>query len=220
YALHNVARIEKGERILIHAAAGGVGLAAVQLAHRAGAEGFAAAGASFKRDLLNGLGIRHVLDSRPVSFADQIMELTNGEGVDVVLNSLSGDAIGKSLSTLRPYGRFVEIGKRDIYENNQLELRPFRNNLTYSAVDLDKLCSQRPDLVRNLLHDVMSQFEKGELYPITYRVFPIGEAVNALRYMAQAKHIGKVVIDLHEPKVNVTAAEPLPVSFRPDGTYV
>ncbi|WP_341809953.1 zinc-binding dehydrogenase [Paraburkholderia tuberum] len=131
YALHTLGQLKKGERVLIHAAAGGVGLAAIQLAQAAGAEVFATAGTQVKRDLLRALGIRHVADSRSLCFADEILEETGGDGVDIVLNSLSGESISKSFSVLRTYGRFIEIGKRDIIENSKIELRPFRKNLSY-----------------------------------------------------------------------------------------
>jgi acyl transferase domain-containing protein/NADPH:quinone reductase-like Zn-dependent oxidoreductase/acyl carrier protein/ubiquinone/menaquinone biosynthesis C-methylase UbiE len=220
YALHHVARMAKGERVLIHAAAGGVGLAALQLAQRAGAEVFATAGSLAKRDLLRALGVRYVYDSRSLAFADEILEATGGEGVDIVLNSLAGDAIAKSFAVLRSYGRFVEIGKRDIYENNRIELRPFRNNLSYFAVDLDKLCAQRPDYVRALMRETMKDFTDGSLHPLAHRVFSIQDVVSAFRYIAQGKHIGKVVINLRNAEVVVTPPRKKKVTFRADATYL
>jgi len=220
YSLHQVARMAKGERVLIHAAAGGVGLAALQLAQRAGAEVFATAGSQSKRDLLRALGVRYVYDSRSLTFADEILEATHGEGVDIVLNSLAGPAIAKSFSTLSSYGRFVEIGKRDIYENNRIELRPFRNNLSYFAVDLDKLCAQRPEYVRALMRDTMKDFADGSLHPLSYRAFSIEDVVSAFRYVAQGKHIGKVVINLRNAEVVVTPPRKKQVAFRGDATYL
>src|SRR5262249_12263385 len=116
YSLHTLGRMQRGERVLIHAATGGVGLAAVQLALYAEAIVFATAGSPEKRDLLAALGVPHVMDSRSLAFADEVRTLTGGEGVDIVLNSLAGEAIDKSLSLLRPYGRFIEIGKTDIFK--------------------------------------------------------------------------------------------------------
>ncbi len=220
YSLHYIARMQKGERVLIHAAAGGVGLAAIQLALKAGAEVYATAGSNSKRNLLRALGVRHVMDSRSLAFADETMELTNGKGVDIVLNSLAGDAIAKSVSVLSPYGRFIEIGKRDIYENSKMELGPFRNNLSYFAVDLDKLCAQRPEFVRSVMRDLMLSFGDKELRPLSYRVFPISEIVSAFRYMAQGKHIGKVVVSLRNSEVVVTPPPKKTVEFRADATYL
>jgi acyl transferase domain-containing protein len=161
YALHDLARLRAGERILIHAAAGGVGLAAIQYARHVGAEIFATAGSPEKRAYLHSLGVQHVMDSRSLAFADEIMTITGGEGVDVVLNSLAGDAIPKSISTLRAYGRFLEIGKRDIYQNSKLQLRPFRKNLSFFAIDLGRLFQERPAMAGQLLRDVMKLMDLG-----------------------------------------------------------
>lgn len=220
YSLHHLGGIRKGDRILIHAAMGGVGLAAIQLAQRAGAEVFATAGSAAKRDLLKALGVQHVMNSRSLAFGDEVMEITKGMGVNIVINSLSGEAIQKSLSVLSSYGRFIEIGKRDIYENNKLGLRPFRNNLTYSAVDLDRLCAERPEVGRELLLEVMKFFEDKKFSPLPHRVFPISEIVSAFRYMAQAKHIGKVVVSFQDSQVDVTPPTPKPFKCREDGTYL
>jgi len=219
YSLHYLGRMQAGDRVLIHAAAGGVGLAAIQLAQRAGAEVFATAGTPAKRDLLRALGVKYVMDSRSLAFADEVREATGGQGVDIVLNSLAGEAIPKSLSVLSAYGRFIEIGKRDIYEDSKLGLRPFRNNLSLFAVDLDKLCAQRPQLVRTFLRDVMQGFEDGSLHALPHRVFSVADIVSAFRYMAQAKHTGKVVVSMHDDVV-VTPAARGPLTLRDDGTYL
>lgn len=216
YALEHVARLTAGERVLIHAAAGGVGLAAVQLAQAIGAEVFATAGSPEKRDLLRSLGIRHVMDSRTLAFADEVKEITAGKGVDVVLNSLAGEFIPRSLSTLGPYGRFVEIGRRDIYENSRLGLLPFQNNLSFSAIDLDRMFVERPALVGSILHDLMQRAERGEIRPLPSVSFPISDIVGAFRHMAQARHIGKIVVSLDVPEVEVNA----PLTIRPDATYL
>ena len=126
HALCTLARLGKGERVLIHAGAGGVGLAAIQIAQAVGAEIFATAGSDTKRDYLRSLGVHHVMDSRSLDFADEILEITSGYGVDVVLNSLPGEAITKSISILAAYGRFLEIGKTDIYQNRRIGLLPFQ----------------------------------------------------------------------------------------------
>src|SRR3954453_14617544 len=218
-SLHYLGPMQAGDRMLIHSAAGGVGLAAIQLAQRAGAEIFATAGTPAKRDLLRAMGVKHVMDSRSLAFADEVMRSTGGRGVDIVLNSLAGEAIPKSLSTLASYGKFIEIGKRDIYEDSKLGLRPFRNNLSLFAVDLDKLCAQRPELVGSFLHDLMRGFEDGSLHPLPHRVFSVPDVVSAFRYMAQAKHIGKVVVSMHEEVAVALRAEET-LALRDDGTYL
>ena len=193
YALHHAGRIRAGERILIHAAAGGVGLAAVMLAREAGAEIFATAGRPEKREYLESLGVRHAMDSRSLRFAEEIMERTGGEGVDLVLNSLAGEFIPKSLSVLREFGRFLEIGRRDIYEDAALRLFPFRRNLSFHAIDLQPM---RPERLAALLAETLEPFRSGAPAPLPYRRFEADEAQDAFRLMRRSLHIGKIVIGI------------------------
>jgi NADPH:quinone reductase-like Zn-dependent oxidoreductase/acyl carrier protein len=220
YALNHLGRLSEGERVLIHSATGGVGLAAIQLARRAGAEIFATAGTEEKRNLLRSLGIEHVMDSRTLAFADQVLEATEGRGVDVVLNSLAGEAIHKGLAILADDGRFLEIGKRDIYQNSRLGLRPFRKNLSFMGIDLDRAFRDRPRLLARLFEELMEGFQDGSLTPLCHRVFPMANVVGAFRYMAQAKHIGKVVVSLQEQEVSVAPSSEDEVRFVEDGTYL
>ena len=196
YSLHTLGRMQPGERVLIHSAAGGVGLAAVQLAFKAGAIVFATAGSPEKRQLLSALGVPHVMDSRSLAFADEVLDLTDGEGVDLVLNSLSGDAIDKNLSILRPLGRYIEIGLIDIYKNRKVGMRPLRENISLFAVDLSRIFDQRADFPRLLLNQVLALFSSNDLRPLSHRVFPIGRLVEAFRNMAQAKHVGKLIVSI------------------------
>ncbi len=196
YALCKLAQLDRGERVLIHAAAGGVGLAAIQIAQHLGAEVFATAGSDEKRDVLRRLGVKHVFSSRSLDFAEQIMEVTGREGVDVVLNSLPGEAIASSLGVLRAYGRFLEIGKTDIYQNRKIGLLPFQDNLSYFAIDLDRLLRQRPATVTSLFAEVMQLFENGVYQPLPLTEFPARNVAGAFRYMAQRKNIGKVVVSI------------------------
>lgn len=205
YALNHLARLRQGERVLIHSATGGVGLAAIQVARDVGAEIFATAGSPDKRTYLESLGIRHVMDSRSIEFADEIMRITDGEGVDVVLNSLPGAALAAGVRVLRPFGRFLEIGKRDIYENAALGLLPFRKNLSFHAIDLDRLCVERPALVGVLLREVADRLESGQLQPLPQQVWPISQMEDAMRFMAQARHTGKIVLSVEDPRVVLSA---------------
>lgn len=230
YALQELARLRAGERVLIHSATGGTGLAAVKIAQVVGAELFATAGNEEKRDYLRSLGIRHVYDSRVLAFADEIMATTNDQGVDVILNSLVGEAITKGLEILAPYGRFLEIGKRDIYGNSQIGLWPFQKNLSYFGIDLARMSTERRDLFRSLLQNVVQHFADGTLQPPPLRIFPMSQAAEAFRYMAQAKHIGKIILSVEdeagglrsEEKEEVPLASALPeeLLFRPNATYV
>jgi NADPH:quinone reductase-like Zn-dependent oxidoreductase/NAD(P)-dependent dehydrogenase (short-subunit alcohol dehydrogenase family)/acyl carrier protein len=199
YALHQLAQLQPGEKVLIHGAAGGVGIAAIQIAKWLGAEIYATAGSDEKRDFLRLSGVEHIYDSRSLAFADEILADTAGAGVDVVLNSLAGEAINRNFRVLKPFGRFIELGKRDFYENTKIGLRPFRNNISYFGVDADQLMQVRPDLTRKLFAEVMNLFAEGTLHPLPYTVFEANDIVDAFRYMQQAKQIGKIVVTYHQP---------------------
>ena len=219
YGLHQLAQVQSGERVLIHAATGGVGLAAIQLALRAGAEVFATAGSPEKRDYLRTLGIRHIYDSRTVAFAEQILADTNGQGVDVVLNSLTGAAIPAGLSILAPYGRFIEIGKRDVYDNTALGMWPFHKSLSFHMVDLERMTRERPAQVGRMLRDVLEAFDDGSLRPLPTQSFSMAAASEAFRLMAQARHIGKIALTTRDaggawPVVAATGP------FDPEGAYL
>ncbi|MEO0530090.1 MAG: SDR family NAD(P)-dependent oxidoreductase, partial [Planctomycetota bacterium] len=209
HALVRLAQLDAGERVLIHAAAGGVGLAALQIAQHLGAEVFATAGSDEKRDLLRSLGVRHVMDSRSLDFVNEVREATDGEGVDVVLNSLPGEAIDASLGLLRAYGRFCEIGKIDIYQDRKIGLLPFQDNLSYFAIDLDRLLRERPEQVRRLFADVMRQFAEGVYKPLAFTGFAAEQTPDAFRYMSQRKNIGKVVVSMQSASAETDTTGPV-----------
>ncbi|MDB5313855.1 MAG: mycocerosate synthase [Gemmataceae bacterium] len=219
YALDHLAHLAPGERVLIHSAAGGVGLAAVQLARRTGAEVFATAGTPQKREYLSGLGIPHVMDSRTLAFADEVLERTAGRGVDVVLNSLAGAAITRGLDCLAEYGRFLEIGKRDIYGNSRVGLKPFRKNLSFLAIDLDRVMRERPAVLGSLLGRLAAEFRDGQLTPPPCRTFPVADVAAAFRHMQAGKHIGKVVVSMTERPPGVEPGDD-PPTFRKDASYL
>lgn len=205
YALRQLANLQPGERVLIHGAAGGVGIAAVQLARHLGAEVFATAGSAEKREFVALLGADHVFDSRSLAYAEQILAATGGEGVDVVLNSLAGEAIRRNLQVLRPFGRFLELGKRDFFENTPIGLRPFKDNISYFGIDADQLLIARPDLAGRVFREVMALFRSGVLSPLPVRAFPAERVVDAFRYMQQAKQIGKVVVSFDGARITPQA---------------
>ncbi|NUS73391.1 MAG: SDR family NAD(P)-dependent oxidoreductase [Corynebacteriales bacterium] len=217
YALNELARVKPGDRVLIHAAAGGTGLAAIQIAQRAGAEVFATAGSPQKRALLRSLGVTHVMDSRSLDFVQEIADATSGQGVDVVVNSIAGEAATRSLDCLAPYGRFVEIGKRDFLDDRRLGLRPFLRNLSYFSFDLRQLLVDRPQHVHAELATLMRLFEVGDLTALPYREFHPDQTRSAFRHMAGARHIGKLVVAMDEKDVLVETS-PMPMSF--DGTWL
>ena len=206
YALHQLARLQPGERVLIHSAAGGVGQAAIQWAQHVGAEIYASAGSPAKRELLRHMGVQHVSDSRSADFVKDILEWTQGggnEGVDVVLNSLAGPLMEDSLKLLRDHGRFIELGLRDSLANSTLGLRPFLRNLSFSLVDLAAMIRERPAQVGALLREVMAWVEKGVLRPLPCRVYPLSALAEALNDMAQGKHTGKLLVSLDDAGARV-----------------
>jgi acyl transferase domain-containing protein/NADPH:quinone reductase-like Zn-dependent oxidoreductase/acyl carrier protein len=194
YALHHLAGLAEGEKVLIHGAAGGVGLAAIQVAKWRGAEVFATVGSEEKRTFVHLLGADHILDSRSLAYADQILEATGGRGVDVVLNSLAGEAINRNFRVLRPFGRFLELGKRDYYENTRIGLRPFRNNISYFGIDADQLMRERPQLTQRLFGEMLQLFHEGILHALPYQAFEAREVIDAFRHMQQARQLGKIVV--------------------------
>ena len=220
YALNKLARLGHDERVLVHTATGGTGLAGIQLARFLGAEVFATAGSEDKRAYLRSMGIEHVMDSRTLEFAGEVLDKTGGEGVDVVLNTLTGDGRTRSLEILAPYGRFVELSKRDIYENGQLAMTPFRKSLSYAAVDLAGMLVERPTLLGDLLKEVMQLFDMGVFQTLPVKTFPASEIREAFRLMAQAKHIGKIVVTMSEPDVRILPAEEPKPTIHANATYL
>ncbi|PSF37367.1 beta-ketoacyl synthase [Aphanothece hegewaldii CCALA 016] len=194
YALHHIAKISRGDRILIHAAASGTGMAVVQIAQKAGAEVFATASPK-KWDALRKMGVQHLMNSRSLDFASIIQKITQGKGVDIVLNSLSGEFIPKSLSVLSEKGRFIEIGKRDIWTTEQVhQLKP---NVEYFLVDLMTVAQKEPQFVQSMLMQLVQQFQEKTLKPLPYKTYPISESSTAFRRMSLGQHIGKIVITPH-----------------------
>lgn len=220
YAFDYLARLEPGETVLIHGAAGGVGLAAVQIAKLKGAKIIGTAGSPLKRRVLELLGVDHVLNSRTLDFAEEVMQITDGKGVDVILNSLAGEAILRNLNCLKPFGRFLEIGKRDFYANSRIGLRPFRNNLSYFGIDADTLLVERPDLGRRMFAQVLEQFRAGHLHPLPHQRVPISRASEAFRLMQQSRHIGKIVISTEMDRRDALRIVPARSTLRGDGTYL
>ncbi|MDQ0318929.1 acyl transferase domain-containing protein/NADPH:quinone reductase-like Zn-dependent oxidoreductase/acyl carrier protein/short-subunit dehydrogenase [Pararhizobium capsulatum DSM 1112] len=194
YALMELGRIRAGETVLIHGAAGGVGLAALQIAKLAGAKVIATAGTREKRRFVTMLGADHVFDSRTLGFVEDVRNVTDGEGVDLVLNSLFSEAMEQSLGLVKPFGRFLELGKRDYYADSKIGLRPFRRNISYFGIDADQLLVNAPDLTKRIFTEIGTLFEEGKLVPLPYRAFNFDEIGNAFRLMQNAGHIGKIVV--------------------------
>ncbi|WP_373029969.1 SDR family NAD(P)-dependent oxidoreductase [Sulfitobacter sp.] len=222
YALDYLARLGEGETVLIHGGAGGVGLAAIAVAQRVGARVIATAGSPVKQNLLAELGVDHVLSSRDMVFVSQIREITDGRGLDVVLNSLAGPAMEASLGLLRPYGRFLELGKQDYYANTSVGLRALKDNISYHGIDVDSLLADRPEIAKAVLKDVMAHVADGQYPPLPMTVFEAEDVAEAFRLMQRSGQIGKVVVT--PPNVgSLASSEPAQSPMfmaRPDGWHV
>ncbi|WP_170985043.1 SDR family NAD(P)-dependent oxidoreductase [Roseomonas sp. AR75] len=199
YALEECARLQPEETVLIHGGAGAVGLAALQVAQANGARVAMTAGSAAKRAFLRAAGADLVLDSRDPGFADAL-RAEWPEGVDVVLNSLAGEAMERSLALTKPFGRFVELGKRDFVENRRAPLRPLRRNATYYAVDVDELPRARPALAARLLARITEGLRDGTFRPLPLSVFGPEEVEAAFRTLQASAHVGKLVIRPPAPR--------------------
>lgn len=211
YALHEAGKLRAGERVLIHAGTGGVGLAAVQIARSIGAEVFATAGTDAKRAFLRSIGVTHVFSSRTTDFADGIARATGGRGVDVVLNSLAGEFIAASVSALAPEGRFLEIGKRDIWSAERF--RAERPRGAYHVIDLASGTPATHAALTVAFRTVIDRASRGEITPLPLQLYPWHKAAAAFRQMAQAGHIGKIVVT---PPTGTRDD----AMVRPDATYL
>jgi acyl transferase domain-containing protein/NADPH:quinone reductase-like Zn-dependent oxidoreductase/NAD(P)-dependent dehydrogenase (short-subunit alcohol dehydrogenase family)/acyl carrier protein len=215
YGLITLGQLRAKEWVLVHAAAGAVGMAAIQVAQAGRANVIATAGSPAKRGLLRSLGIEHVFDSRSLRFVDDIRRI-RPEGVDVVLNSLAGEAMERSIACLRPFGRFIELGKRDYVSNTHIGLRPFRKNISYFGVDVDQLVGRRASVGRKAFEAIIRKFEQRDYRPLPHSTFPAADTVKAFGAMQKATHIGKLVV---QPPQQV----PLPEAdlvISPDRTHL
>jgi acyl transferase domain-containing protein/acyl carrier protein len=209
YGLEHLAQLQPGDRVLIHSAAGGVGQAAVQIAQQRGAEIFATASPS-KWALLQSQGIRHIFNSRTLDFKQQILNQTNGQGIEVVFNSLTGAFIPHSLAVLASRGRFVEIGKVGIWTSQQVQQQ--RPDVIYAPFDLGEVAQQTPAVIQSCLQTLQERFDRrrpvkddrAHLLPLPHQVFPLHQIKEAFRWMQQGKHQGKIVIRFPEPRIKET----------------
>ncbi len=219
HALQVSARLQSGESVLIHSAAGGVGLAALQVAKTAGAVVIATASSEAKRSYLRECGADCVLDSSSLEFVGEVRRFTDGRGVDVVLNSLAGDALTASFGLIAPYGRFIEIGKRDIIENQGLPMGIFNRNASFIAIDLDRMFIDRPDQVRLSLKECLEALASGRFVPLPGETLPASEAEKAFRLMGDRSRIGRVHLRYagESAAVNVEQGN---LEIRPDKAYL
>ncbi|KAM3072030.1 hypothetical protein ACMFMF_007424 [Clarireedia jacksonii] len=225
HSLVEVARVQPGEIVLIHSGAGGTGQAAIQIAQYLGAKVMTTVGTKEKMHFLMArynIPPEYIFSSRDTVFAKSIKRLTSGRGVDVVLNSLSGEGLAASWECIAPYGRFIEIGKKDIFSHNTLQMYHFARNVTFSAVDLSNMSTERPELLLKSLNAILSLVAKGELKPSQpMQVYGVSELEKAFRRMQSGKNSGKIVIEMRPDDYVEAVLDTKPSSFLDsNATYV
>ncbi|KAK2806488.1 Type I Iterative PKS [Emmonsiellopsis sp. PD_5] len=224
YSLTYVGRLAAGEKILIHSAAGGVGQAAIQYAQALGAEIFATVSSVEKMEFLKkeyGIPEDHVFSSRDASFAQGVMRMTDNSGVDVVLNSLSRDHLRRTWECVAPFGRFIEIGKKDLLAGGKLDMSPFIHNITFAGVDLLALATSKPRVIKELLSETMSLWENKKIkgaYPITELSY--SQLKQGFRMLQSGHTIGKVVFTPDQDDLVPVIPKQTPYAFQPDASYV
>ncbi|MFI6044053.1 SDR family NAD(P)-dependent oxidoreductase [Nocardia sp. NPDC051321] len=198
-ALVDAARVRPGEIVLVHGGAGGVGLAAMQVARQLGAVIIATAGSEERRAYALAAGAHHAIDSRTVAFVDDVLRITEGHGADVVLSSVPGEFVRQNLNVAAEFGRIVEIGKADIYGGGVLDLRPFDRNLSFIALDLDRLMRLRPLVVRQHTHALVEKLKNGSYRHLPFEMYPSSDIAAAFEAVVRPQRIGRVVLDLDQP---------------------
>ncbi len=199
YALSDIGRLSRGESILIHAAAGGVGQAAIMLAQETKAEVFVTVGSQYKKDLIMQtyrIPESHIFSSRDTSFEQELMIMTNQKGVDVVLNSTAGEILRQSWQCLAPFGRFIEIGKRDLLQNSTLQMGKFLDSVFFSAVDIGALVDTKPHIFKRVFNDVIKKLQENRIRPVSpITAYSMSDIEQAMRQMQSGKHSGKIIIE-------------------------
>lgn len=213
YSLVTVGQLQRGESVLVHAAAGGVGQAAIMIAQAIGAQIYATVGHETKKEhLIAVYGLRgdRIFSSRSPHFGQQLREATNQIGIDVVLNSLGGELLRVSWESLAKFGRFIEIGRRDIDRNSRLDMGVFSKSITFASVDLEMLREEKPTLMQNLLKEVMDLFRCGKVRTVTpVKIFSIEDLDSAFHGLQSGTMMGKAVIEpLPGQKVKVSSISP------------
>ncbi|XXG97441.1 hypothetical protein Hte_003742 [Hypoxylon texense] len=228
YALHDRAKLRRGESVLIHAGSGALGIAAIGIAQSYGGVVFATASSPAKKAFLEancGIPASHIFSSRDSSFVSRIMTMTGGRGVDVVINSLVGDLLHASWSCLANFGRFVEVGKRELVDAGRLDMRGFLRNATFTAFDLEELILSKDQFHQNIVYgkveEALKLYRSGDIQLPPIAVFDISAIGQAYRYFSTKDRVGKVVISLEDPKSHIQAAEPEYLTvFNPEKVYL
>lgn len=220
YAFYKLADLQPGETVLVHGAAGGMGMAAVQIAANMGAVVYATAGSEERRRAALDLGATAAFDSRSVGFVDDILQITDGRGVDVIYNSLPGEMIAQNFAVAGEFCRIIEIGKADIYFGGATDLKPFSGNLSFHSIDMDRMLRLRPEIFRELRRECTEMLTAGKLTALPYTRFPIEEIVGAFEAVFRAEHMGRIVLDLRDQTPTLLPRKSEPVPVRPGHSYL
>ena len=219
YALKHAARVQPGDWVLVAGGAGGVGMAAVQIAAKAGARVIATASTSERANLLRTLGAEHVIDSRSLSAIDEVRQLTEGHGADVVVNAAPGEAVLANLEVAAEFGRVVEIGKTEIFGGRLIDMVVFNKNLSLISIDLDRMMAHRKNLLLKVHREVLALIRAGKYELLPTRILPVSQLVDAFDQVARSAHLGRIVLDFTEPAPPVKPALPV-TSIRSDAAYL
>ncbi|WP_078281384.1 type I polyketide synthase [Mycobacteroides franklinii] len=220
YAFYKLADLQPGETVLVHGAAGGMGMAAVQVAVNMGAVVYATAGSEERRRAALDLGATAAFDSRSIGFVDDILGITEGRGVDVIYNSLPGEMIAQNFAVAGEFCRIIEIGKADIYFGGATDLKPFSGNLSFHSVDMDRMLRMRPEIFRELRRECTEMLTAGKLTPLPYTRFPIDQIVGAFEAVFRAEHMGRIVLDLRDQTPTLLPRKSDPVPVHPGHSYL
>ncbi|WP_096501033.1 type I polyketide synthase [Mycobacteroides stephanolepidis] len=220
YAFYKLADLQLGETVLIHGAAGGMGMGAVQIAVNMGAVVYATAGSEERRRAALELGATAAFDSRSVGFVDDILRITEGRGVDVIYNSLPGEMIAQNFAVAGEFCRIIEIGKADIYFGGAMDLKAFSGNLSFHAIDMDRMLRLRPETFRELRRECTEMLTSGKLTPLPFTRFPIDDVVGAFEAVFRAAHMGRIVLDLRDQAPKLLPRKPDTAPVRPGHSYL
>ena len=209
YALQHAARVQAGDWVLVAGGAGGVGMAAVQIAAKAGARVIATASTPERAELLRTLGAEYVVDSRSLSAIDEVRQITGGHGADVVVNSAPGEAVVANLEVAAEFGRVVEVGKTEIFGGRLIDLAVFNKNLSLISMDLDRMMACRRDLALQVYREVLALIRAGKYQPLPARIMPVSQLADAFDQVARSTHLGRIVLDFTEQAPPVKPARPV-----------
>ena len=220
YALKTIAKVQPDEIVLVHGGAGGMGSAAIQVAASMGATVIATASSDDRRAIAVSRGATHVFDSRSTAFVEDVLAVTGGRGADVIFNSSPGEVISQNLNAVAEFGRIVEIGKADVFFGGAVDLSPFKKNIAFHAIDMDRLLAADPAGFKRLMSEGIALLAQGGFEPIRYNRFPVTELPAAFEAVLRSNFVGRVVVDLRDQTPDILPQRPAAWPVSPGATYL